>query len=176
MVVRIDDELYAVVAFQHVKRGRGTAYVRAKVRSLKTGAITERTFMPEERYAQAYLDRKRMQYLYRDEHHFVFMDQETYEQILLSADLLGDGVQYLKESAEATVVFFEERPIALELPNSVELEVVETAPGIRGDTVQGGSKPARLETGTVVRVPFFIETGDRIRVDTRTAGYIERVK
>ena len=176
MVVRIDDELYAVVVFQHVKRGRGTAYVRAKVRSLKTGAITERTFMPEERYAQAYLDRKRMQYLYRDERHFVFMDQETYEQTSLSPDLLGAGVQYLKEAAEATVVFYEGRPIALELPNSVELEVVETAPGIRGDTVAGGSKPARLETGVMVQVPFFVETGDRIRVDTRTAAYIERVR
>ncbi len=133
-------------------------------------------YLPEERYAQAYLDRKRMQYLYRDDRHFVFMDQETYEQTSLSPDLLGAGVQYLKEAAEATVVFYEGRPIALELPNSVELEVVETAPGVRGDTVAGGSKPARLETGTMVQVPFFVETGDRIRVDTRTAAYIERVR
>jgi elongation factor P len=104
------------------------------------------------------------------------MDQETYEQVSLSADLLGAGVQYLKEAAEATVVLYEARPIALELPNSVELEVVETAPGVRGDTVAGGSKPARLETGAMVQVPSFVATGDRIRVDTRTAAYIERVR
>ncbi|MBI3975293.1 MAG: elongation factor P [Armatimonadetes bacterium] len=176
MVVEIDGDLYAVVEFQHNKRGRGTAVVRARVRSLRTGAITERTFMPEERYPQAYLDRRRHQYLYRDGDHYVFMDQESYDQFSLTADFIGDGSLYLKENAEATVVFHEGRPIALELPNAVELEVAETAPGFRGDTVAGGTKPARLETGAVVQVPFFVEQGDRIRVDTRSGAYLERVK
>ncbi len=132
--------------------------------------------MPEERFPQAYLERRRMQYLYRDGDHYVFMDQETYEQLPLDPTLVGDGTRYLRENTEATVVFHEGRPIALELPNAVELEVTETAPGIRGDTVAGGTKPARLETGVMVAVPFFVEQGDRVRVDTRSGAYLERVK
>jgi len=176
MVVEMDGDLYAVVEFQHNKRGRGTAVVRARVRSLRTGAITERTFMPEERFPQAYLERRRMQYLYRDGDHYVFMDQETFEQLPLDTALVGDDTLYLRENTDATVVLHEGRPIALELPNAVELEVTETAPGVRGDTVAGGSKPARLETGAVVQVPFFVEQGDRVRVDTRSGAYLERVK
>ncbi|HEV8339434.1 MAG TPA: elongation factor P [bacterium] len=176
MVVEMDGDLYAVVEFQHNKRGRGTAVVRARVRSLRTGAITERTFMPEERFPQAYLERRRMQYLYRDGAHYVFMDQENYDQLPLDPGLVGDGALYLKENSDATVVFHEGRPIALELPNAVELQVTETAPGVRGDTVAGGGKPARLETGAVVTVPFFVQQGDRVRVDTRSGVYLERVK
>ncbi len=175
-VVEMDGDLYEVVEFQHNKRGRGTAVVRARVRSLRTGAITERTFMPEERFPQAYLERRRMQYLYRDGDHYVFMDQENYEQLPLDPGLVGDGTRYLTENSEATVVFHEGRPIGLELPNAVELQVTETAPGVRGDTVAGGGKPARLETGATVTVPFFVQQGDRIRVDTRSGAYLERVK
>jgi elongation factor P len=176
VVVRLDGDLYAIVASQHVKRGRGSAYVRARVRNLKTGAITERTFNAGERVPQAYLERREMQYLYREGDHFVFMDQETYEQVAIGGDLVGDGRRYLKDNTVVTVVYYEGRPIAVELPNSVDLVVAETAPGIRGDTASGGSKPATLETGAVVQVPFFVETGNLIRVDTRTGEYVERLR
>lgn len=176
IVVILDDDLYAIVTSQHVKRGRGSAYVRAKIRNLKTGAITERTFNAGERVPHAFLERREMQFLYREGDEFVFMDQQTYEQTALGAELLGDAPLYLKDNTVVTVVYYESRPIAVELPNAVELEVVETAPGIRGDTASGGSKPARLETGAMVQVPFFVEVGGVVRVDTRTGEYLERVR
>ena len=174
VVVTLDGDLYAIVQSQHVKRGRGSAYVRAKVRNLKTGAITERTFNAGERVPHAFLERRAMQYLYHQDGDYVFMDQQSYEQVTLGAELLGDATSYLKDNTVVTVVYFEDRPIAVDLPNSVDLAVVETAPGIRGDTVAGGSKPAKLETGTMVQVPLFVEVGEVIRVDTRTGEYLER--
>lgn len=176
VVVQLDGDLYAVVQSQHVKRGRGSAYVRAKVRNLKTGAITERTFNAGERVPLVYLERKTMQYLYHQGEQYIVMDNETYEQLSLGDDLLGDAVHYLRDNTDVTVVFYEERPIAVELPNAVELAVVETSPSLKGDTVSGSSKPATLETGLSVQVPFFVNVGDRIRVDTRTGDYLERVK
>jgi elongation factor P len=176
VVVQLDGDLYAVVQSQHVKRGRGSAYVRAKVRNLKTGAITERTFNAGERVPLVYLERKTMQYLYHQGGQYIVMDNETYEQLSLGDDLLGDAVHYLRDNTDVTVVFYDERPIAVELPNAVELAVVETSPSLRGDTVSGSSKPATLETGLSVQVPFFVNVGDRIRVDTRTGEYLERVK
>ena len=176
VVVELDGELYAVVQSAHVKRGRGSAYVRAKVRSLKTGSITERTFNTGVRVPLIYLDRKPMQYLYAQGDEYVVMDHETFEQLPLRAELLGDAVHYLKENTDVVVVFYDGRPIAVELPNAVELEVVETAPGFKGDTAAGSSKPARLETGLSVQVPFFVSVGDRVRVDTRSGEYLERVK
>ncbi len=175
VVVTLDGDLYAIVSSQHVKRGRGSAYVRAKIRNLKTGAITERTFNAGERVPHAFLERRNVQYLYHEGELFVFMDQESYDQVSLDGSLLGDATQYLKDDAIVTVVYYEDRPIAVELPNSVDLRIVETAPGIRGDTASGGSKPATLETGAVVRVPFFVEVGAVIRVDTRSGEYVERV-
>jgi elongation factor P len=176
MVVDMDGDLYAIIEYQHNKRGRGTAVVRAKLRNLKSGAIIERTFMPEERYPRAFLERKPMQYLYRDGPSYVLMDQETYDQISVDGTLFGEGVSYLKENTDVTVVFHDGRHIAVELPNFVDLQVVDAAPGHRGDTVTGGTKPARLETGATVQVPLFVEVGDRVRVDTRTGAYLERVK
>lgn len=176
VVVELDGDLYSIVQSQHVKRGRGSAYVRAKVRNLKTGAITERTFNAGERVPLIYLERKTMQYLYHQGGQYVVMDNETYEQLSLGADLLGDAVSYLRDNAGVTVVFYEDRPIAVELPNAVELAVVETSPSLKGDTVSGSSKPATVETGLAVQVPFFVNVGDRIRVDTRTGEYLERVK
>jgi len=175
VVVTLDGDLYAIVQSQHVKRGRGSAYVRAKVRNLKTGAITERTFNAGERVPHAFLERREMQYLYHQEDDYVFMDQRTYDQVTLNADLLGDATRYLRDNTVVTVVYYEERPIAVELPNAVDLAVVDAAPGIRGDTAAGGSKPARLETGAMVQVPLFVEVGEVIRVDTRTGEYLERV-
>jgi len=175
VVVTLDGDLYAIVQSQHVKRGRGSAYVRAKVRNLKTGAITERTFNAGERVPHAFLERREMQYLYHQEDDYVFMDQQTYDQVTLNADLLGDATRYLRDNTVVTVVYYEERPIAVELPNAVDLAVVDAAPGIRGDTAAGGSKPARLETGAMVQVPLFVEVGEVVRVDTRTGEYLERV-
>ncbi len=176
VVVELDGELYAIVESAHVKRGRGSAYVRAKVRNLKTGATTERTFNAGERVPLIYLDRKTLQYLYAQGDQHVFMDHETFEQVTLSAELLSQAMNYLKETMDVTVTFYEGRPIGIELPNTVELAVRDTAPDVRGDTVAGGTKPATLETGVVVHVPFFVEIGDRIRIDTRTGKYLERVK
>jgi len=175
VVVTLDGDLYAIVQSQHVKRGRGSAYVRAKVRNLKTGAITERTFNAGERVPHAFLERREMQHLYHQDDDYIFMDQQTYDQVALGADLLGDATRYLKDNTVVTVVYYEERPIAVELPNAVDLAVVDAAPGIRGDTASGGSKPARLETGATVQVPLFVEVGEVIRVDTRTGEYLERV-
>jgi elongation factor P len=175
VVVTLDGELFAIVESQHVKRGRGSAYVRAKVRNLKTGAITERTFNAGERVPHAFLERRPMQHLYHQDDDYVFMDQQSYDQVTLRADLLGDATRYLKDNTVVTVVYYDDRAIAVELPNAVDLIVVDTAPGIRGDTASGGSKPARLETGATVQVPLFVEVGEIIRVDTRTGQYLERV-
>ena len=176
VVVELNGELYAVVETHHHKRAQRQAFVRAKLRNLKTGAVLERNFTSDELVPQAYLDRKTMQYLYYHGDEYVMMDRETFEQLSLPVEVLGDAVHYLKENMDVTVVFYEGRPIAVELPNAVELTVVETAPGVRGDTVAGGSKPARLETGITVQVPLFVAVDDRIRIDTRTGQYLERVK
>ncbi len=176
IVIELDGELYAVVETHHHKRAQRQAFVRARLRHLKTGAVLERNFTSDEVVPQASLDRKVMQFLYRHGDDYVMMDRQTFEQLALPAQILGDAVGYLKDNTDVTVVFYEGRPIAVELPNSVELEVVDTAPGVRGDTVSGGTKPARLETGITVQVPLFVSVGDRIRVDTRTGEYLERVK
>ncbi len=176
VVVTLDGDLYAIVASQHVKRGRGSAYVRAKIRNLKTGAITERTFNAGERVPRAFLEHRDMQYLYHEDDHYIFMDQETFDQVTIGGDLLGDGRLYLKDNTVVTVVYYEDRPIGVELPNSVDLVVADTPPGVKGDTASGSSKPATLETGAVVQVPFFVEVGNLVRVDTRTGEYLERVK
>lgn len=175
VVVTLDGDLYAIVASQHVKRGRGSAYVRAKIRNLKTGSITERTFNAGERVPHAFLERRDMQYLYHEDDSYIFMDQQSYDQVGIEATLLGDATQYLKDNTVVTVVYYEDRPIAVEMPNAVDLRVAETPPGFRGDTASGSSKPATLETGAVVHVPFFVEIGDVVRVDTRSGDYLERV-
>jgi len=172
----LDGELYAIVESQHVKVGRGPAYVKAKIRNTKTGAITERQFRAGERVPHVYLEKRTMQYLYGTGDEYVVMDKTTYEQLTLGRALFGDAVRFLRENLDVTVVFHGETPIEVELPNSVDLKITETAPGVRGDTVTGGSKPARLETGAVVQVPLFVEAGQTIRVDTRTGTYIERVR
>jgi elongation factor P len=174
--IQLEGELYTVVEAQHVKLGRGSAYVRAKIRNMRTGAIVERKFNAGERVPQAFLENKEMQYLYRDGEQYHFMDTGTYEQIALPASVVGESRRFLKEGMTVEVVFHEGTPLEVELPNSVELEVVDTPPGVRGDTATGGSKPATLETGAVVQVPLFVERGDRIRVDTRTGQYLERVR
>ncbi|HCJ11333.1 MAG TPA: elongation factor P [Clostridiales bacterium] len=175
VTVELDGEVWQVIEFQHVKPGKGSAFVRSKLKNLETGAVVERTFRAGEKLRRAHLDRREVQYLYSSGDEYVFMDTETYEQLSLTEEQLGDGKLYLVENMNIYVVSHEGRLIGVEMPNSVELKVVETDPGLRGDTASGGTKPARLETGLVVQVPLFIEEGDVIRVDTRTGLYIERV-
>lgn len=171
----MDGEPYSVLEFQHVKPGKGSPFVRTKLKNLRTGAVFERTFAAGEKVARAHVDRREMQFLYESGDEFVFMDTRTFEQLSLDRAAMRDASKYLKENMTVWVLMYEGRQIGVELPNFVELRVVETEPGVRGDTAAGGSKPAKLETGAVVRVPFFIEQGDLIRVDTRTGEYIERV-
>jgi len=175
LTIELDGEVYTVVDFQHVKPGKGSAFVRSKLKNVKTGYVMERTFRAGEKLPRAHIDYREMQYLYSsgDENHF--MDTSTYEQLILSDETLGDGKKYLKENMVIGVQMYEGAPIGVELPNFVELAVVQTDPGLRGDTATGGSKPATLETGAIVQVPLFVNIGDIIRVDTRTGQYLERV-
>jgi len=173
--IEIDGDAYIVVEFQHVKPGKGAAFVRAKLRNLRTGAVVERTFNAGEKMPKAHLDRRNMQYLYHDGTYYVFMDNESYEQSLLTEEQMADSKNYLIENMNISVLFFKGDIIGVDLPSQVELEVIETEPGIKGDTASGGNKPATLQTGAVVRVPFFINVGDVIRVNTKTGEYIERV-
>lgn len=175
MCLDIDGVLYIVVEFQHVKPGKGQAFVRTKLKNLLSGAVIDKTFRAGEKVEIARLDRIKMQYLYNDQNGYVFMDTNTYEQITLSADLIGDGVKYFKENTVVEVIFHEKTPIGVETPTFVELKVTQTDPGVRGDTVSGGTKPATLETGAVVQVPLFIQVGDVLKIDTRSDEYITRV-
>jgi elongation factor P len=174
VTIELDGGVWQIVDFQHVKPGKGAAFVRAKMKNVKTGAVVERTFNAGEKVPKAHVDNRQMQYLYESDDQFNFMDNETYEQISLASDQLGDAKRFLKENMTIGVLLFQGIVIGIELPNSVELAVVETDPGIRGDTATGGTKPAKLETGYVVKVPLFINIGDVLRVDTRTGDYIER--
>ncbi len=174
MTIELEGGVWQVVDFQHVKPGKGSAFVRSKLKNVKTGAVVERTFNAGEKVPRAHLDQRQMQYLYESDGAFNFMDNETYEQIALNSDQLGDAARFLKENMSIGVLFFQGVVIGIDMPNSVELEVVETDPGIRGDTATGGTKPAKLETGYVVKVPLFINTGDVLRIDTRSGDYIER--
>jgi elongation factor P len=171
-----DGGIYIIVEFQHVKPGKGPAFVRTVLKNVRTGATIERKFRAGEKMEQAILDRRKMQYLYNTGDDYYFMDMEDFEQISLPAESIGDGIKYLKENIEVTVLMHASDIIGVEIPFFVELEVTQTDPGVRGDTVSGSGKPATLETGAVVQVPFFVNVGDRIKVDTRTDTYIERVK
>ncbi|MFY9135199.1 MAG: elongation factor P [Bacillota bacterium] len=175
LTIEWDGGVWTVVDFQHVKPGKGAAFVRAKLKNVITGAVIENTFRAGEKLPKAQIDYREMQFLYESGGQYFLMDQNTYDQISLSQDVLADAIQYLKENMIIGVQFYEGSPIGIELPNFVELEIVETDPGLRGDTASGGTKPAKLETGAVVQVPLFVQTGDKIRVDTRTNQYLERV-
>ena len=167
--------VWMVVDFQHVKPGKGAAFVRARLKNVITGNVNETTFRAGEKLPKAQIEYREMQYLYESSGDYMFMDQTSYEQVSLSTDLLGDALKYLKENMVIGVQFYAGAPIGVELPNFVELVIVETDPGLRGDTASGGTKPAKLETGAVVQVPLFVQEGERIRVDTRTHQYLERV-
>jgi len=174
VTIELDGDAYVVIDFQHVKPGKGSAFVRTKLKNARTGATVERTFDAGEKVPKAYVERREMQFLYNDGDGYIFMDLENYEQMSLSAEQLGDEIKYLKENMNIFVQFFQGKVIGVEFPSNVELTVVETEPGIKGDTASGGTKPAVTDTGAVVRVPFFINEGDIIRVNTKTGEYIER--
>ena len=172
--IELDGNVWQVVDFQHVKPGKGAAFVRCKLKNLQTGAVVERTFNAGEKVPKAHVDRRRMQYLYEVDGAYTFMDNETYDQVELNLEQLGDAKNFLLENMECSIMFFQGIVIGLDLAVSVELKVVETEPGIKGDTATGGNKPATLETGYVVKVPMFINVDDVLRIDTRTGQYIER--
>ena len=172
--IEVDGTPYTIVDFQHVKPGKGGAFVRTKLKHLRLGTVVDRTFRSGEKFELVNFEQQPMQFLYRDDR-FHFMNLKTYEQIALAPDDVGDAADYLKENMEVEILNVNDAPIGVELPTFVELQVVKTDPGLRGDTASGGSKPATLETGAVVQVPLFINEGDVLRIDTRTGAYIERV-
>lgn len=175
VVIELDEQLFNVLDYQHLKIGRGSAQVRMKLRNVRSGAISERTVQAGEKFTRARLEHRRVQYLYPDGNNYNFMDLDNYDQFALSPSQLGETVSYLKENIELEVLFYGEEPVGVDLPITVEFTVEHTEPGFRGDTATGGTKPARLETGLVVQVPLFVNTGDRIKVDSRTGSYLERV-
>lgn len=175
ITLELDNGLFQVVEFQHVKPGKGGAFVRSKLRNVRTGAMLERTFNAGVRVEQALLDRKDMQFLYRDGDEYVFMDTESYEQMNVAPARLGEAADYLVEQAVAQIAFYNGEIVTVEIPASVELNIADTEPGVQGDRVSGARKPATLETGKVIQVPLFVNIGDRVRVDTRSGDYITRV-
>jgi elongation factor P len=170
-----DDNLYRVLDYQHVKQGRGNATIKTKLRNVRTGATIDKNFQSGGRVQDVRLDHQTVQYLYNDGETYHFMDTKTYEQPILSADMLGEHAQFLKENIMVDLLTYDGQPIEVELPTTVDLKVTETAPGFKGDTASGGGKPATLETGVVITVPFFVAVGDTVRVDTRDGSYVTRV-
>ncbi|HWC07052.1 MAG TPA: elongation factor P [Gemmatimonadota bacterium] len=171
--IELDGQPYNIVEFQHVKPGKGGAFVRTKLKHLRLGRVVDRTFRAGEKVGLVDYEQRSMQFLYKDDD-FHFMNLDTFEQIALPPDVVGEAASWLKESMEVEVFVINGTPAGVDVPNFVELEVVETDPGVRGDTASGGSKPATLETGAVVQVPLFIDRGEVLRIDTRTGAYIER--
>lgn len=169
-----DGQPYAIVDFQHVKPGKGGAFVRTKLKHMRQGRVIDNTFRAGEKVELVEYDEKHMQFLYKDDR-YNFMDTETYEQVSMSPDEVGEARDYLKENVEVDVLYIDGSPVAVDLPNFVELAITRTDPGVRGDTAQGGTKPATLETGAVVQVPLFLSEGDVVKVDTRTGEYLGRV-
>jgi elongation factor P len=174
MVLNIEGQLWAVVEFQHVKPGKGPAFVRTKIRNVRTGAVIEKTFRAGEKVERVTIDNREMQYLYRDGDDYVFMDNETYEQLHVPSAALGDTASFLVDGAAVQLRMHGDEIVGSELPAAVELTVAETEPGIQGDRVSGATKPATLQTGLTIQVPLFVNTGDTLKVDTRTGEYITR--
>lgn len=175
LAIEVNGEIFIILEFQHVKPGKGQAFVRTKLKNLRSGAVILKNFRAGEEVQEVYLDRREMEYLYSDGDNFYFMDSQNYEQISLSKDEVGDAAKFLKENTSVVILLHEGEPVLLELPIFVELEVVKTEPGVKGDTVSGGTKPAELETGATIQVPLFIKEGDKVKVDTRIGKYVTRV-
>ena len=174
MTLDLPEGLFNVIEFQHVKPGKGGAFVRTKLKNQRTGAVIERTYRADEKLEQAIIDKREMQFLYRDGGDYVFMDTRSYDQLQVETGLLGDASNYLKEGDDAVLEFFGDEIVGVELPAAVELTIAETEPGLQGDRVSGARKPATLETGLVIQVPLFVNPGEKVRVDTRTGEYLTR--
>ncbi len=175
ITIMLDGQLYQVLDFQHIKMGRGSAQIRIKLRDIKAGHTIEKSFQASEKFTKAFLEKRPAQFLYNDGDLYHFMDNETYEQFAVEKSLVGDALNYLKENMNLELLTHKGVTIGVEIPLSVELKIVETGPGFKGNTASAGSKPAIMETGITIQVPFFINTGDVIKVDTRTGTYLERV-
>ena len=175
MALALPEGLFTVVEFQHVKPGKGGAFVRTRIKNVKTGAVLDRTYRADEKLEQAMIDKREMQYLYRESAHYVFMDNATYDQVHVDAPTLGDAARFVKEGDSVILQMWNDEVVGVDLPAAVELSVAETEPGVQGDRVSGARKPATLETGHVVQVPLFVNPGDRIKVDTRSGEYLTRV-
>lgn len=172
----LDNDIYTIVEFQHVKPGKGGAFVRSKLKNVRSGAVIEKTWRAGEKMDQAILERFPMQFSYEQDGEYYFMDTDSYEIMPIAKEKIGDGIKYLKEGLEVSALAHQGEIINIEMPITIEAEVVDTAPGERGDTASGGGKPATIETGAVIQVPFFINIGDRVKVDTRSGDYLERCK
>lgn len=170
----MDGNVYSIIEFQHVKPGKGAAFVRTKIRNVISGAVTEKTFNPNDKFPTAFIERKDMEYLYNDGDLYYFMDNETYEQTPISPSILGDNFKFVKENMVCKVLSYKGNVFGVEPPNFVELQVTQTDPGFKGDTATNATKPAMLETGAEIKVPLFIDEGEMIRIDTRTGEYMER--
>ncbi|MEL7608605.1 MAG: elongation factor P [Bacillota bacterium] len=175
VTVEIDGQVWSISDFQHVKPGKGAAFVRTRLKNVMTGAVLERTFNPTDKYPKAHIETKQMQYLYSDGELYYFMDTENYEQLPLNHSEVEDAINFIVENQNVNIRFFKGKAFSVEAPNFVELEIADTEPGFKGDTATGATKPATLETGFKLNVPLFVNQGDRIRVDTRTGEYMERV-
>lgn len=175
ITIELDGTLYNILDFAHIKMGRGSAQVRLKLRDVRAGHTIERTFQAGDRFPRVRLEHRNVQYLYNDDDLYNFMDNESFEQFAINGYQIGDGINYLKEGMNVEMLFHGDEPLGVDMPITVELAIVETDPGIKGDTASGGSKPAKLESGAVVQVPLFLNIGDSIKVDTRSGTYVERV-
>ena len=175
ITIEIEGNVYQIIEFQHVKPGKGAAFVRTKLKNVMTGAVLERTFNPSDKYPKAHIETKEMQYLYNDGELYYFMDVNTYDQIPLSKDMVGDALKFVKENEMVKICSHKGQVFSIEPPLFVELEITETEPGFKGDTATGATKPATVETGAVVNVPLFVDQGDKIKIDTRTGEYLSRV-
>jgi elongation factor P len=175
VTILVDDDVYVVIDAQHVKPGKGAAFVRAKLRNMRNSNVQEKTFRGDEKIEQAFVEERKLQYQYNSGHLFHFMDQDNFEEIAVSEERVGDKSKFLKDNIEVMGYFFKDEAMSINLPNFIECEIVHTEPGIKGDTAKSGTKPAEIETGASIQVPLFIDVGDKIKVDTRTGGYVERV-
>jgi elongation factor P len=175
LTVLINDEVYQVVDYDHVKPGKGAAFVRTRLKNLNTGAVIEKTFKSDDKIEDAFVQQKKLRYIYHDGDFYHFMDQETFEDSVISAQQIGEAIQFLREELDVNAFFYNGKLIRIDLPNFINLKIKHTEPGVRGDTAKSGTKPATLETGAVVQVPLFVDVGDVIKIDTRTGSYIERI-
>lgn len=175
MTLLINEQVFVSLECQHVKPGKGAAFVRVKLRNLKTGNVLERTFRGDEKAESAYVEERKLQFSYSSGDLYHFMDQQSFEEIVISKNILADKIKFLKDNLDVAAQFYKDEPLNINLPNFIVFEITDTEPGIRGDTAKGGTKPAKIETGASIQVPLFVNKGDKIKLDTRTGSYVERV-